>query len=253
MINVSCLYFSTKQLTIECSMSKGEIAKYLILRTIGNFLVLFALFGVGMTFGPALYFEVSYRIDTARGIRYAVASESISPATTPTGFPVPAQSPHFNGFAANENVRILIPKDTQFSILIPKIGANAQVFPNVDVNSETEYLRVLSQGVAHAKGTVFPGMKGNIYLFAHSTDNFWNVGRYNALFYLLKDLAPGDEVIVFFENVRHDYVVTNSKIVDDLEVGPIMNAKTGQEQLVLQTCWPPGTSWKRLLIFAKPK
>jgi hypothetical protein len=40
-------------------------------------------------------------------------------------------------------------------------------------------------GVAHAKGTVFPH-KGNIYLFAHSTDNWWNVGRYNAVFYLLK-------------------------------------------------------------------
>src|SRR5258708_24771562 len=97
-------------------------------------------------------------------------------------------------------------------------------------------------------------MKGNIYLFAHSTDNFWDVGRYNAVFYLLQDLIPGDDVIVFFENVRHDYIVTGSKIVDPTEVSYLSNSQqSNQENLIMQTCWPPGTTWKRLLVFAKPK
>jgi len=43
-------------------------------------------------------------------------------------------------------------------------------------------LPILQKGIAHAQGSVFPGMQGNIYLFAHSTDNWWNVGRYNAVF-----------------------------------------------------------------------
>lgn len=30
-------------------------------------------------------------------------------------------------------------------------------------------------------------------------------------------------------------------------------AQNGEETLILQTCWPPGTTWKRLLVFAKPK
>jgi len=25
------------------------------------------------------------------------------------------------------------------------------------------------------------------------------------------------------------------------------------ERVILQTCWPPGTAWKRLLVFATPK
>jgi len=159
----------------------------------------------------------------------------------------------FANILAGPKEQILIPKDTDFSILIPKLGASSKVFANVDPSRENEFLQVLQNGVAHAKGTVFPGLPGNIYLFAHSTDNFWDVGRYNAIFYLIKDLTPGDDVIIFFENQRHNYVVTDSKTVDPEDVSYITQSKSGQEQLILQTCWPPGTTWKRLLVFAKPK
>ncbi len=236
-------------------MTRGEIIRFLVLRSIGNFLVLFAIFGVFSTFGPALYYEVSFRIIQARGVRYVVANQ-----TTPLGEILRKQhlvtSGIDSGFANVLNgpkEQILIPKDTNFDILIPKIGANAKVFPNVDPSNPNEFLPILQKGVAHAKGTVFPGMPGNIYLFAHSTDNFWDVGRYNAVFYLLKNLSPGDNITIFFEGVRHNYVVTGSKIVDPSDVSYIVKSQTGREQLILQTCWPPGTTWKRLLVFAKPK
>lgn len=240
-------------------MSKSEAAKFLILRTVGNFLVLFAIFGILATFGPALYYEVSYKIIQARGVRYTVpqvtttrlgqlmAAESAGAPNTHSG------SPSLANVLSGPTEQILIPPDTEFSIVIPKIGASARVFPNVDPNNENEFLPVLLHGVAHAKGTVFPGLPGNTYLFAHSTDNFWDVGRYNAVFYLLKDLQPGDEVIVFFHNVRHNYVITESRVVDPTDTSAIMNSHGGPEQLVLQTCWPPGTSWKRILVFARPK
>lgn len=248
-------------------MSRREAIKFLILRTVGNFLVLFAIFGVFATFGPALYYEVGFRISQARGVRYIVISNiknEISntpnnsqnynqPQITPTIAPSSGVDDFVNVLAGPKE-QILIPKDTQFSILIPKIGASAKVFPNIDPSSEDSFLPVLKQGVAHAKGTVFPGIAGNIYLFAHSTDSFWDVGRYNAVFYLLKDLTQGDEVVVFFDNKRHNYVVTGSQVVGAEEVSHIVDAqKTGEEQLILQTCWPPGTTFQRLLVFAKPK
>jgi len=236
-------------------MTKSEIAKFLILRTIGNFLVLFAIFGVLATFGPTLFYEVTYQIAHARGTEYKVADIQPVDSSSPEVSPTPVTNGGFAALIGSNNAgQVLTPKDTGFNILIPKIGANAKVFPNVDPTDEVEDLKILSQGVAHAKGTVFPGMNGNIYLFAHSTDNFWNVGRYNAIFYLLKDVKPGDDVVVYFEDVRHNYVVTDSQIVDPSDVTPIVDAqKTGQEQLILQTCWPPGTTFKRLLVFAKPK
>ena len=227
-------------------MSRSEVIRYLILRSIGNFLLLFAIFGVLATFGPALYYEVHFRIAQLRGIHYSVVDQ---PKQITTG----VSSGGFAQVLTGPKEQILIPIDTDFDVLIPKIGANARIFPNVDASNPNVFLSILKEGVAHAQGTFFPGQKGNIYLFAHSTDNFWDVGRYNAIFYLLKDLKPGDDVVVFAQNVRHNYKVKNSVILNPSEVSYVTNAKTGKELLILQTCWPPGTAWQRLLVFAEPK
>lgn len=244
-------------------MTKSEIIRFLILRTIGNFLVLFSLFGVFATFGPALYYEANFRLNQARGIRYIVkvqegkVSKGVSnnsPFDTSDTSVSPFDTSNPSTFPEGSNEQILTPKDTDFSILIPKIGASEKIFPNVDPVKEEEFLPILEKGVAHAKGTVFPGLPGNTYLFAHSADNFWNVGRYNAVFYLIKDLSKGDDVVVFFEDKRYNYVVTDNKIVDDSDVSDLIKSHRSNEQkLILQTCWPPGTTWKRLIVTAIPK
>lgn len=239
-------------------MTRSEAVKFVALRSLGNFLVLFALYGVVATFGPAIYNEVQYQLIQARGINFRVARAE--EAEKQQGFAdvtkladVPTGDPGFGDILAGSQNQILVPADTGFSITIPKIGASAKVFPNVDPTNEGAFVPLLQQGIAHAKGTVFPGFSGNVYLFAHSTDNWWNVGRYNAVFYLLKNLTAGDDVVVFFENKRHNYVVTKVQIMDARDVSLLAGAQTGDEQLVLQTCWPPGTTWKRLVVLAKPK
>ena len=235
-------------------MTRKETVKFVVLQSIGNFLVLFAIFGVAATFGPALYYEAQYRVMQIRGVSFSVAETPTTPLeTTLPQVQEPKISVGFADILSGPKEQILTPIDTLFSILIPKIGANAKIFPNIDPSSEDAFIPILKKGVAHSEGTFFPGQKGNIYLFAHSTDNFWDVGRYNAIFYLLKDLGKGDEVVIFYQNVRHNYVVTNSKIISPLEVSYITKAKTGKELLVLQTCWPPGTTWQRLMVFAEPK
>lgn len=226
-------------------MTSKEITRFLALKTVGNFLLLFALYGVGATFGPALYFEVAYQIHQIQGVTYTVADSAPSGATNVQREAAPS-------LFVNGQSQLLIPKDTQFDILIPKIGANAQVFANVDPASEDNYLPILKKGVAHARGTALPGEPGSIYLFAHSTDNFWDVGLYNAVFYLLKNLNNGDGVTLFYQGKRFDYKVADSKIVDPSDVSFITQSRTTDSQLVLQTCWPPGTTWKRLLVIAKP-
>lgn len=256
-------------------MTKEKI-RFLILRTLGNFFILFSLYGMVMTFGPAVYYEVSYRMNSARNIRYVVASKPPPPddqiphQQEPGLSPTPANQQtigkptdwelsgggkpdtFFGQLTGGNKVEVISPVSSQFGIIIPKIAANAAIFPNVDAGNADSYLKVLKNGVAHAAGTVFPGVKGNIYLFAHSTDNFWNVGRYNAIFYLLKELETGDEIDVFFQGVRHVYRVTNKSIVNPSETHYLTQALP-YEQLTLQTCWPPGTTMKRLLIFAIPE
>jgi sortase A len=225
------------------AMTRQEIIRFVVLRSVGNFLVLFSLFGVLMTFGPAIFEEIRFRTDQATGVHYVVAD----PTATNLSKQINEQSLFVNGKG-----KLIVPLNTDFDIVIPRIGANARVIPNVDPTDEESYLAALKKGVAHARGSVFPGMQGTTYMFAHSTDNFWDVGRYNAIFYLLKDLQPTDSITVFYTGKRYDYQVQNVQIVDPNEVGYLVNAQNTPEQLVLQTCWPPGTTWKRLLVVATP-
>jgi len=234
-------------------MTTRDRIRFLVVRTIGNFLVLFAIFGVLATFGPALYYEVQFRIIEIRGVHFTVHSQ-VSQSEEPARVEPVKQAPlGFADVLSGPTQQILTPVDPMFSILIPKIGANAKIFPNVDPANPDIFLPVLREGVAHAEGTFFPGQKGNIYLFAHSTDNFWDVGRYNAIFYLLKDLRKDDDVVIFYQNVRYNYKVTKTEITSSSDVSYIIHAQTGKELLILQTCWPPGTTWQRLLVFAEPK
>lgn len=211
-----------------------------------------------MTFGPAFYLEVGYRFDKIRNIQYVVAfpAPTVEPGLpTPTGMPTPTpvgKNTFFGQLTSGNRVMPIFPVSAQFGIVIPKIGANVPILPNVDAGKPEIYLPALQKGVAHAAGTVFPGVTGNIFLFAHSTDAFWNVGRYNAIFYLIKELNNGDEIDVFYNGIRHVYRVVNKLVVDPSEVR-YLTQTTPYEQLTLQTCWPPGTTLKRLIILARPE
>jgi LPXTG-site transpeptidase (sortase) family protein len=125
----------------------------------------------------------------------------------------------------------------------------------VDAGDEKSYTAALKEGVAHAAGSNLPGEKDThnktVYIFGHSTNGAWNITRYNALFYSLKDLTIGDSITLWFWGKQHDYKVTNMVKVDPSDVS-YLQPQTDKDQLILQTCWPPGTTWKRLLVVAEP-
>lgn len=146
--------------------------------------------------------------------------------------------------------RPITPVDRQYGIVIPKIGANAHVIPNVDPFNSTVYETALTKGVAQAKGTANPGTPGNIFLFAHSSENFYYALRYNSVFYLLTKLQTGDMIFLYYKNNRYIYRVDKKTLVKPDAVSYITGAGTG-ETLTLMTCWPPGTDYERLLVTAR--
>jgi LPXTG-site transpeptidase (sortase) family protein len=236
-------------------MDRQEQIRFLVLHTLGNFLVLFSLYGVAATFGPFLGEQMKYTIMQSRGVQFRVA-EAVESTNTPTESSQENTSEPEIGFAeilAGNKEQVITPKDSEFSILIPKIGASSKVIPNVDPENKEEYNEKLKEGVAHAKGSVFPGFAGNTYLFAHSADNWWDVGHYNAVFYTLNNLSEKDEIVVFFENRRYNYVVTKKFVTNPEDVSYLVQDHTGPNRLVLQTCWPPGTTLQRLFVIAEPK
>ena len=226
-------------------MKSGEYYRILSLRTFGNFLILAALFMIARTFYQPAVEEARFFINNYLQKQYVVANGKNAIET-------PAVQP--GGLAKLLNlkqVEVLTPVNTEFSILIPKIGANSIIIPNVNPANEDEYLAALKKGVAHALGTNFPGENGHIFLFAHSADNIFDVGTYNAVFYLLYKMEKNDEINLFYKDKRYIYKVIDKKIVDPSEVN-YLTRKTDSEFLTLQTCYPPGTTLKRLLIFAVP-
>lgn len=144
----------------------------------------------------------------------------------------------------------IIPLDKNFGIVIPRIAANAKIVPNVDPFNVKDYQIALTRGVAHAEGTAFPNGVGNVFLFSHSSVSFYEANRYNSIFYLLDKLAVGDEIDLYYLNSKFEYSVTEKKVVDAADMKYLGNF--GQEKTVtLMTCWPPGTSFKRLMVIAK--
>ena len=145
----------------------------------------------------------------------------------------------------------LIPPNTDFALTIDKIGAVSAIVQDVDPLNSRIYQAALTKGIAHAKGTTVPGQGGNIFLFAHSSADLLTAERYNSVFYLMHHLEAGDVIKVWYQGVEHDYVVTEQKLVAPSDI-QYLTKKTSEEQLTLMTCWPPGTSFKRLIVIAKP-
>jgi len=205
------------------------------IKFLSNFLVLASLAGMILTMLPVAAMEAQYAYKS-------YMSNKTDKAYVLLEEPLPATSPG----PANDM--------EAFGIHINKINAHSVVVPNVDANDPKIYMEALKNGVAHALGSGLPGVESSInrsiYLFAHSTSAPSLVAQYNAQFYLLYKLEVGDEVEIVFWNKSYKYRVTDKKTVaaDDTS---FLTPQTEKEILILATCTPPGTTWKRLIILAE--
>jgi len=142
----------------------------------------------------------------------------------------------------------------KFKIDIPKISASTWVETNVSASDKEEYNSILEQGmIAHAKGTNLPGtgFGGMVYLFAHSSTQDLSSVRNNTVFYLLGEMKNGDKVFADYNGEIYEYEVYDKKIVKANDTEYLSYSDPSKEVIILQTCWPIGTNWNRLLIFGK--
>jgi sortase A len=139
--------------------------------------------------------------------------------------------------------------DSEPWITIPKIHASSPIILDVDPFDRVIYEKALKKGVAHAKGTAFLGQKGTIFLFAHSSGNPWEITRMNTVFLRLNELKAGDLIVISANGEEYSYRVKKTRIVSPADVSFLVDSQKGNA-LILQTCWPLGTDWRRLLVFA---
>jgi LPXTG-site transpeptidase (sortase) family protein len=134
------------------------------------------------------------------------------------------------------------------TITISKINVSAPVVYEPSI-AEASVQRALQDGVVHYGNTAVPGQNGNVAIFGHSSNDWWEPGNYKFVFVLLDKLVVGDRLTMDYQSRRYTYEVTSSKVVEPTEVGVL--APTTVPTLTLITCSPPGTSLRRLVVTAK--
>jgi LPXTG-site transpeptidase (sortase) family protein len=206
---------------------------------LSNLLILSGIIIIVLTFYPVFKEELIYWVHRSTHQEFTLAERPDQVA----------EIQRLQRTSSNYSSSALVPVSFAFSLVIPNIGVNSVVFPKINSGDPQEYLPVLKKGVAHALGSSLPNEKGVVYIFAHSTDAFYNIGQYNAVFFLLNKLNSGDEVYIFFEQQKYTYKVSDKRIIDPIDVSETVANLKGN-YLVLQTCWPPGTTLKRLLVIA---
>ena len=209
--------------------NKKKTARFLNIA--GEILIVMSIFGLFLTFGPVISHELTYHTRKVMGVKYTADRKM--------------------GISDDKQI-VLEPPNLDFSIIIPEIGAVAPIIANVDPGNPDIFLPALRRGVAHAEGSALPGESGNVYLFAHSTDAFYNVGNNNAVFYLIGKLNKGDEIDIYYKGTKHIYSVDYKKVVEP-EASKYLGDISKTNTLTLQTCYPPGTTLKRLVVVASNK
>lgn len=163
-------------------------------------------------------------------------------------------------FQSNNLTELILPNLTfdkigvqyrDFGMEIPSLFMNEPIVFNVNPENPDEYKAALRKGIAHAAGTDLPPYDGLGYYFAHSSSPEL-ANQYNAVFYLLGKLKQGDAVNIWYEDTKYEYVVTGITITNPEDTS-FITQDYDTPTIVMQTCWPPGTTQKRLLVFAERK
>ncbi len=132
-------------------------------------------------------------------------------------------------------------------LLIPSIGLDT-VIKYVPFNGDTWLIGGLKQEVAWMGNTSWPGLGGNTGLAGHvdladgSEGPFWK----------LKDLKPGDKVIIYTQKNIFTYIVSEQRVVEDYDLSVVAPSEQPQVTLITCTAWDNElrTYLKRLVVFA---
>ena len=222
--------------------------KLFLFRTFSYFLILAGFLATIFQFGPVLGAEFSYRYDKLTGVSHSVEDENSGQARMTESEGENSQGSFSD--LKNPSEKIIKPVSTDYGLVIEKINANAKVVADVDILDERSYSKALQGGVAEARGSTKPGENGNTFIFSHSADAPWNITRFNAVFYLLRELEKGDRILVFYQGKRFDYTVFDKTVASPNDLSFLTN-RYDTPVLTLQTCDPPGTLLNRLIVRAR--
>jgi sortase A len=138
-------------------------------------------------------------------------------------------------------------------IIIPKINVNAPIVYNLSDLSEESSQNALQNGPIHYPiqgASAYPGQNGNTVILGHSSADWFEPGNYKFIFVQLNRLATGDLFYLDYQGVRYTYRVSRTEIINPDQVSALAIGDA-KPYATLITCDPPGTAYKRLVVFAE--
>lgn len=137
-------------------------------------------------------------------------------------------------------------------LVIPKINVQVPVVWDVKPDHDSQ-MKAMEEGVAWfgiPGANSKPGQIGNTVLSGHSSNDFFETGKYKFVFAPLEKLEADDAIEIHYKGTLYRYVVTKKEVVLPTEVDKLIY-DTDKPMLTLITCTPLGTALKRLLVTAE--
>jgi len=169
-----------------------------------------------------------------------------------SGDPIdPIRLPISGTFAENTEA-IILPNSA--TIVIDKLGITAPLVFDAtnDVNDIFDSLR---EGIVNHPITPKPGEKGMSILLGHSSSYAWDDNPYGSVFALLDKLEVGDRFHIKYSDGRTFYYEMKESLIfnpfDPNDTALQEFEKKDKTGVALVSCWPTGTSLRRLAVRAE--
>lgn len=133
------------------------------------------------------------------------------------------------------------------AIIISKLGIRAPLLW-ASGTTQKQLNESLNQGVILYPGSALPGQDGEVVLAGHSSVFPWVKTQYGQVFTLLDKLQAGDTVAIIYGFRQYDYQIIGQEVLNPNQVKV---SDTDRPVLKITTCWPVGTSAKRLVVYGE--
>lgn len=138
-------------------------------------------------------------------------------------------------------------------IIIPKIGRNIPLLDikNRSISGQTElndiFMEELENWVIRYPGSARPGEEWLSFIFWHSSNFPWLKWNYNEVFATLDRVMIWDEVIIYYNQKKFTFKITERAIIKPGDVWILKRNKKISE-IAIMTCWPIGTTLNRFIV-----
>ncbi len=135
------------------------------------------------------------------------------------------------------------------TLVIEKLNISAPIIFSKAQTTDAIYTD-LKKGVVVYPGSVKPGEQGSSLILGHSSSYLWDKNKYGNIFALINKLQIGDTFSIrYADGQTFRFQVDESLIFNPFDSDSLAKlSATETSNVILMSCWPTGTSLKRIGI-----